>query len=41
MRRGSGVTLKGDKNDDIPSMNLIGGLSLMNSKAYIDLPIPM
>ena len=41
MKSGSGVTTKGGKGDDKPPMNPRGELSLMNTKAYIGLPIPM
>lgn len=40
MKRGRGVTTKGGKGNDKPLMNPRGGLSPMNPKAYIDLPIP-
>jgi len=40
MKRGSGVATKGGKGDDMSPMNSRGGLSLMNPKAYIGLPIP-
>ena len=34
------VTTKGGKGNDMSPMNPRGGLSPMNPKAYIDLPIP-
>ncbi len=41
MKALEGVTTNGDEGGDKPPMNPGGGLSLMNPKAYIDLPIPM
>jgi len=41
MGGGRGVTPIGDKGYDKLPMNPGGRLSLMNPKAYIDLPIPM
>jgi len=41
MKRGSGVTTKGGKGDDMLPMNSRGRLSLMNPKTYIGSPIPM
>jgi putative transposase len=41
MRTLGGVATNGDEGYDKPLMNSRGGLSLMNPKAYIGLPIPM
>jgi len=35
MKALGGVTANGSKDDDMPSMNSRGGLSLMNPKAFI------
>jgi len=40
MRTLRGVTMNGDKGNDMPPMNSRGWMSLMNPKAYIGLQIP-
>jgi len=40
MKTLGGVTMKGDKGNDMPPMNSRGWLSLMNLKAYVVLQIP-
>jgi len=41
MRAPGGVSTNGDKDNDMPSMNSGGELSLMNPKAYMGLSRPI